>query len=50
MLKEIAVSAILTATDVYGAIYIIVDYRVNIFPLLISVVLLTIYCPMVLRR
>ena len=29
-------------------IYIIVDYRVGIFPLLISAMLLTLYCPMVL--
>ena len=31
-LKEIAVTAISTAKDIYGAIYIIVDYRVGIFP------------------
>ena len=31
-LKEIAVSAISTAKDIYGTIYIIVDYRVGIFP------------------
>ena len=32
MLKEIAVSTILTAKDIYGTIYIIVEYRVGIFP------------------
>ena len=31
-LKEIAVSAISTAKDIYDTIYIIVDYRVGIFP------------------
>ena len=32
MLKEIAVSAMSTAKYTYGTIYIIVDYRVGIFP------------------
>ena len=32
MLKEIAVSAISTAKHIYGKIYIIVDYRIRIFP------------------
>ena len=32
MLKEIAVSAILTAKDICGTIFVIVDYRVGIFP------------------
>ena len=40
MLEEVAVSAISTAKDIYGRIYIIVDYRVGIFP----------FSPMVLRR
>ena len=31
-LKEIAISAISTAKDTYGTTYIIVDYRVGIFP------------------
>ena len=31
-LKEIAVSAISTAKDIYGTIYIIVEYKVGIFP------------------
>ena len=31
MLKEIAVPTISTAKDIYGMIYIIVDYRVGIF-------------------
>ena len=50
MLKEIAVSAISMAKDIYGAIYMILDYRVGIFPLLVSALLLTLYWPMVLRR
>ena len=45
MLIEIAVSAISTTKDIYGTIYIIVDYRVDIFPLLISATLLTRCCP-----
>ena len=48
--KRLAVSAISTAKDIYGGIYIIVDYRVGVFPLLISVMLPTLYCPMVLQR
>ena len=46
--KEIAVSAILAAKDIFGTIYIIVDYRVGIFPfnfMLISAMLLTRCCP-----
>ena len=31
-LKEIAVSAISTVKDIYGTIYIIVEYKVGIFP------------------
>ena len=34
--KEIAASAISTAKDIYGTIYIIVDYRVGIFPFNVS--------------
>ena len=30
--KEIAVSAISTTKDIFGTIYIIVDYRVGMFP------------------
>ena len=32
MLKQIAVSAISTAKDIYDTIYIIFDYQVGIFP------------------
>ena len=32
VLKQIAVSAISTAKDIYDTIYIIVDYQVGIFP------------------
>ena len=32
MLKVISLSAILMAKDIYGMIYIIVDYRVGKFP------------------
>ena len=52
MLNEIAASAISTAKDIITVdyIYIIVDFRVGIFPLFISAMLLTLYCPMVLRK
>ena len=46
MLKEIAVSAISMAKDIYSTIHIII----GIFLLLISVMLLKLYCPMALRR
>ena len=36
MLKEIPVSTISTAKDMYGTIHIIVDYRVGIFPFNVS--------------
>ena len=36
MLKEIPVSTISTAKDMYGTIYVIVDYRVGIFPFNVS--------------
>ena len=36
MLKEIAVSAISMAKDINGTIYIIIDYRVRIFPFNLS--------------
>ena len=49
-LKGIAVSSILTAKDICDTIYVIVDYRVGIFPFLISAMLLTRRCSMVLRR
>ena len=36
MLKETAVSGIPMAKDIYGTIYIIVDYRVAIFPFIVN--------------
>ena len=50
-LKEIAASAISTADEINNTIHVIVDYRVGIcVSVLISAVLLTRCCPMVLRR
>ena len=49
--KEIGVSAISTAKDIYGTIYIIVDYRVGIFPFNVNKCDVTdTLLPMVLRR
>ena len=36
MLKEVVVSAISTAKYIYDTIYIIVDYRVGIFPFTVN--------------
>ena len=47
----IAVFTILTAEDINDTIHVIVDYRLSIYvSMLISAMLLTRCCPMVLRR